>query len=52
MPLNKIIEKVVLLDSAHILRVDLRILVFLLPFRQPLCTGKGSAGDFKMPSAK
>lgn len=28
MPMNKIIEKVVLLDSAHILRVDLGILVF------------------------
>ena len=25
---------------------------FLFPFRQPLCIGKGSAGDFKMSSAK
>ena len=52
MLMNKIIEKSVLLGSAHMLRVDFRILLVLFPFRQPLCIGKGSAADFKMPSAK
>lgn len=44
MPMNKIIEKLVLLDCAHILRVDLGILVFYFLSE--------SAGDFKISSAK